>query len=76
MPKLSLCSPVQNRNAEVESWAKQKKIALLLCQAKEATTDQCAQNCVSGPGVGNEESYSVLGAGRGQLVDIVLIGWW
>ena len=29
---------VLNRNSETEFWAKEKKVALLLCQAKEATT--------------------------------------
>ena len=36
-PKLSLCPPLPNRNAETEFWVKEEKIALLLCQAKGAT---------------------------------------
>ena len=28
------------------------------------------------PWRGSEESYSVQGAGRDQLVGILLIGWW
>ena len=28
------------------------------------------------PGEGNEKCYTVQGAGRDQLVDILLIGWW
>ena len=35
--KLGLCLPVLNRNAEGEFLVKGEKIALLLCQAKEAT---------------------------------------
>ena len=35
--KLGLCPPVLNKNVEMEFWAKEKKIALLLCQAKEVT---------------------------------------
>ena len=31
---------------------------------------------MSRPGAGSEGSYSVQGVGRGQLVDILLIGWW
>ena len=37
--KLGLCPPVLNRNAETEFWEKEKKkkkIAVLLCQVKEA----------------------------------------
>ena len=38
LPKLALCPLVLGRNSETEFWAKEKKkIALLLCQAKEAT---------------------------------------
>ena len=28
------------------------------------------------PGGSSEESYSVQGAGYGQLMDVLLIGWW
>ena len=28
------------------------------------------------PGGRSEESYSVQGAGHGQLMDVLLIGWW
>ena len=35
--ELGLCSLVWNRNTETELWVKEKKIALLLCQAKEVT---------------------------------------
>ena len=37
LPKLALCPLVPNRNAETEFRVKEKKVALLLCQAKEAT---------------------------------------
>ena len=38
LPQLDLCPPVLNRNAETRVFGKGgKKIALLLCQAKEAT---------------------------------------
>ena len=72
LPKLGLCSSVPNRNAETEFWVKQKRIALLFCQAKGAKT----QDCVSRPGACSEECYRVQGAGHGQLMDIFLIGWW
>ena len=32
---LKLCPQVPNRDTEAEFWVKEKKIALLLCQAKE-----------------------------------------
>ena len=37
LPELGLCSPVMIRNVETEFGAKEKKLALLLCQAKEFT---------------------------------------
>ena len=37
--KLGLYPLVLNKNVETELWAKEKKIALFLCQAKEATVD-------------------------------------
>ena len=43
---------------------------------KRATAGSRPQDCVSCPGGGREESYSVQGAGRGPLVDTLLIGWW
>ena len=46
--KLVLCSPVLNRNAETEFWVKQKRIVLLLCQAKGDTVGSCPLNCVVG----------------------------
>ena len=41
----------------------QKGRALLLCQAKRATAGQCPQNCMTTPGAGTVESYSVKGQG-------------
>ena len=35
--KLGLCLLLLNRNTETEFWVKEKKIALLPCQAKVAT---------------------------------------
>ena len=35
LPERRLCPPVQKSNVEREFWEKEKKIALLLCQAKE-----------------------------------------
>ena len=37
LPKLGLCPLVPNRNTETEFEVKEKRIALLLCQTKEAT---------------------------------------
>lgn len=37
LPKFGLCLPVTNTNAEAEFGVKEKKIALLLCQAKIST---------------------------------------
>ena len=37
IPKLGLCTPVLNRISETEFWVKQKRTALLLCQAKGDT---------------------------------------
>ena len=34
------------------------------------------QDGVSCPRRGGEESHSVQGAGRSQLTDLLLIGWW
>ena len=53
-----------------------EKNSFMLCQAKGATAGSCPQKCVSHPGGGSEESYSVQGAGHDQLMDILLIGWW
>ena len=41
VPKLGLCLLLPNRNMEIEFGVgvKEKKIALLLCQAKGATAD-------------------------------------
>ena len=50
--------------------------SFIVCQAKGATVGCCLQDCVSRPGGGGGESYSIQGAGRDQLVDILLIGWW
>ena len=37
--KLSLCPQLPSRKVEIEFWVKEKKIVLLLCQAKGATAD-------------------------------------
>ena len=42
--KLSLCPPVLNGKAEREFGAKEKKIALLLCQAKYTTAGSCPKD--------------------------------
>ena len=36
---------VPNRNAEAVFWAKEKKVALWLCQAKEATAGYYPKDC-------------------------------
>ena len=37
LPKLGLCPPVPNGDTGREVWVREKKLALSLCQAKEAT---------------------------------------
>ena len=37
LPKFGLRWPLPNRSVETEFWVKEKKVTLLLCQAKEAT---------------------------------------
>ena len=48
LPKLSLCPLLPNGNVKTEFWVKEKKIALLLCQAKRATE----KLVFSGPRIG------------------------
>ena len=42
--KLSLCPPVLNRKAETGFGEKEKKIALLLCQANYTTAASCPKD--------------------------------
>ena len=44
-PKLGLCLLLLNRNMETEFWVKEKKTALLLCQAKGAPAGSCLKDC-------------------------------
>ena len=44
-PKLGVCPLVSNRNLETEFGVKEEKIALLLCQAEEATAGSCPKDC-------------------------------
>ena len=47
------------------------------CQAKRGHSRLVPQGlCPPHLGGGGEESDSVWGAGRGQLMDSFLIGWW
>ena len=48
----------------------------LLCQTEGAKAGECTQYCVTQPGIGSEESYSVQGTRPDQLVEILLTGWW
>ena len=53
-----LCTSTPNYFLETEFWVKEKRIALLFCQAKGATAGECPQDCVSQLGGGSEEFYS------------------
>jgi len=46
----------------------------LLCQTEGAKAGECTQDCVTQPGIGSEESYSVQGTRHDQLVEILLTG--
>ena len=48
----------------------------LFYQREGAKAGECTQDCVTHPGIGSEESYSVQGTRRDQLVEILLTGWW
>ena len=49
---------VLSQISETEFWVKQKRRALLLCQAEGATVDSCSQNHVSPFGDDSENFYS------------------
>ena len=48
----------------------------LLCQTEGTKAGECTQDCVTHPGIGSEESYSVQGTRCDQLMEILLTGWW
>ena len=70
-----LCTPTPNRHAGTEL-EETEKVALTARQRGD-TAGECLKDCAPPHlGGGSEESDSVWGAGRGQLMDSFLIGWW